>query len=81
MPNWMTICDGCGREETIGEEGNLHLPLYVRGSEGVYLCLTCRVALTNIVRHWFHIIGSVKLQCARDRLSRKSQGERHEKQD
>ena len=60
-----TICDGCGREEIIGEEGNLHLPLYVRGSEGVYLCLTCRVALTNIVRHWFHIIGSVKLQCAK----------------
>ena len=27
-----------------------HLPLYVAGSEGVVLCLHCRMALTEMVR-------------------------------
>lgn len=28
----------------------MHLPLYVHGSEGVLLCLRCRMILTELVR-------------------------------
>ena len=40
----MSDCSICC---TIGEDVT-HLPLYVNGSEGIYVCLSCRLALTHL---------------------------------
>jgi len=31
-------------------EDMTHLKLYVKGSEGLLVCLSCRIALTNVAR-------------------------------
>ena len=34
-----------------------HLQLYVRGSEGISVCLNCRIAITEFVRQLNSVIG------------------------
>jgi hypothetical protein len=60
-------CDGCGDPCVHNPEELRHLPLYVMGSEGVRLCLTCRMLLTEVVRHMRHVMASTKLECAKGR--------------
>jgi ribosome-binding protein aMBF1 (putative translation factor) len=38
-------CDLCGAEAS-----DTHLALYVNGSEGIRVCLPCRIALTDFAR-------------------------------
>lgn len=40
-----TVCDLCGHT---GHKDFKHLPLYVIGSEGIMVCLACRIALTGM---------------------------------
>ena len=40
-----TTCDICLDEDC--KENVKHLPIYVKGSEGVVLCSACQVALSN----------------------------------
>jgi hypothetical protein len=64
----MAICGGCdkrtefsGTEKPCGPEDLMYLPLYVSGSEGIWLCMECRIMLTNVLRHMRHVVGVVKL--------------------
>ena len=42
----MHDCDICGNPS----DELQHLPLYVRGSEGVHACLNCRLILCEVAR-------------------------------
>jgi hypothetical protein len=55
-------CEACGAQDEMDTEGIRHLPLYVHGSEGVWLCLDCRMVLTNLVRSMIHIRAKVRFQ-------------------
>jgi hypothetical protein len=61
-------CDGCGDPCAHNPEELRHLPLYVMGSEGVHLCLTCRMLLTEVVRHMRHVMASAKIEFAKNRI-------------
>jgi hypothetical protein len=65
-------CDGCDRTVVLtGEPGGpsdlIHLSLYVNGSEGVWLCLECRMMLTTIIRNMRRAVGEAKLRSALER--------------
>ncbi len=42
-------CTLCKTEDLFGED-IVHLQLYVNGSEGINVCLQCRMALTEVAR-------------------------------
>lgn len=39
-----------------------HLDLYVNGSEGIWACLNCRIALTNVATALQSVAGRATLQ-------------------
>lgn len=44
----MGSCSICGDETELGEL--THLRIYVTGSEGIEVCLTCRMKITEFVK-------------------------------
>jgi len=56
-----TECELCG---LVVSEGVRHLPLYVRGSEGVRVCISCQVALTEFARALSGAANRAKRQTA-----------------
>jgi hypothetical protein len=58
----MKYCSICGCEERETGTELLHLPLYVNGSEGVGVCFSCRMTVTEFLR-------GMKSACGRTRLS------------
>jgi len=52
-------CDICGDDKVTL---TTHLSLYVNGSEGIEVCLKCRIMLTELVRNIQSIKNSVILR-------------------
>ena len=50
-----TLCDDNTADLT-------HLPLYVIGSEGIEVCLQCRIILTNVAKGIMETSTKVKMQ-------------------
>lgn len=48
-------CTLCGDEHEV-----FYLDLYVIGSEGIWICLSCRIILTNVARGIRSTAGRVK---------------------
>lgn len=44
------------------EDETVHLPLYVIGSEGIEVCLHCRIILSNVAKGIMQTSGRVKMQ-------------------
>lgn len=44
-----------------------HLNLYVEGSEGVWVCLSCRIALTEIARRMKSLVNKTYLNIKKDK--------------
>lgn len=51
------ICDICGQN---CDEEYTRLSLYVKGSEGIIICLECRIELTEHVKHLRSMINRNK---------------------
>ena len=58
------ICDIC----TQNCDEYTHLALYVNGSEGITVCLECRIALTDHVKHLKSIANRTRLLLLKDKL-------------
>ena len=52
------MCDICGQEC----KELMHLPLYVFGSEGIMVCLNCRIAITEYVRRMRSVASVARKQ-------------------
>lgn len=59
------FCTLCGAETS--EDDGWQLELYVRGSEGIFVCLACRLDLTDCARHMMSLASRLKLECAKDK--------------
>lgn len=51
-------CDIC-REKS---DDAIHLPLYVSGSEGIVVCLSCRIVLTKVAEGMKHSATKAYMQ-------------------
>jgi hypothetical protein len=58
-------CNVCGSREEVER-----LPIYIMGSEGVDLCLHCRLTVTEVVRGMLSVAGRRRLQEAKWMLDR-----------
>lgn len=56
-------CDICGSTSEVH-----HLPIYANGSEGVEVCISCRIVLTEVVRGMTRACVRARVK---DRLKRK----------
>ena len=54
----------CGICDEFDEERE-HLNLYVNGSEGIWVCLKCRIALTETARSMQSLANRVELKIRR----------------
>ena len=54
-------CRICGQHD----EECTHLNLYVNGSEGIWVCLKCRITLTETARAMQSLAGRVELYSRR----------------
>ena len=61
MMDTVYYCNLCGLETT-DKEDIKHLPLYVMGTEGVYVCLKCRMVLTAVA-------GGIMSACTAARMT------------
>lgn len=66
-------CEGCGRAGVLDDGDIRHMPLYVHGSEGVMLCLECRMILTNTVRHWLQLRAMARMEFEKEKRGIASQ--------
>jgi len=57
----MNKCSICGSEV----EDVTHLPLYVIGSEGIVVCLPCRIALSKVAEGMMNAATRSKMQAYR----------------
>jgi hypothetical protein len=60
-------CEGCGVERVLYDGDVRHMPLYVHGSEGVMLCLECRMIPTGLVRHWIGMRNRMRLEFEKEK--------------
>lgn len=51
-----------------------HLPLYVRGSEGLDICHFCEMILVEFVREIMNIANRSRLVCHKDLKGKKNEG-------
>jgi hypothetical protein len=62
-----TTCEGCGRAGDLDDGDIRYMPLYVHGSEGVMLCLECRMILTILVRHWIGMRNRARMDFEKEK--------------
>ena len=60
----MIQCGICPKQYM--REDMTHLPIYVVGSEGIMVCLECRMLITEYVRGLRQLSGKVRLLMAKE---------------
>jgi len=58
------MCSVCLKNET--NEPLTHLSIYITGSEGIDVCLDCRLSITEFVRQLRKIASSVKIRTVKE---------------
>jgi len=58
----MNCCDLC----LSSSEEIKHLPLYTHGSEGINVCLQCRIILTEVARGLRSVSGKARMRAYKD---------------
>jgi hypothetical protein len=66
MGNMEGFCSICGVFDEVR-----HLPIYVRGSEGVSFCHDCEMLLVDFIKNLMNLSGRIKKEEALRRKQRK----------